>query len=145
MLHATRCTYLNVAEECTFQWAVQQCEIKYRFLSWPTALYRSCTGIICIQLSISKQSDYRRSHPLRKLSGVFEPVPLVERDYTHNGLFRNTPCQHCRSARRPILHRSTTKSVFIRNLKLPFPLTTRPNRKKQILHRWCSWRCLRAG
>jgi hypothetical protein len=107
----------------------------------------SYTGIICIQLSIAKQSDYRRSHPLRKLSGVFEPVPLVECDYTHSARFRNTPCQrHVIRPRRETLHKGITKSLLILNLKFPFPAVSLLNRPKTVLlYRRCSGRYLWRG
>jgi hypothetical protein len=134
MLHATRCTYFNIAEDYPLQCGVEQSEIKYSFLSWPTAMCHSYTRIICIQLSIAKQSDYRRSHPLRKLSGVFEPVPLVECDYTHSARFRNTPCQrHVIRQRRETLYKGITKSLLILNLKLPFPVVSLLNRTKTVL------------
>ena len=95
-----------------------QYEISYTSRIWRIDLYHYYTGTICMQPAIAKQSDYRRRHPLRKLSGVY-----VNRSRAWNV---TTPTEHCfitdsvntmsfsnREQCYVLVHNITTKSMLL--------------------------------
>jgi hypothetical protein len=70
MLYAPWWKYFDPVTTYCFLLTEKQYDISHASWTWRTDLYRYYTGTICMQPAIAKQSDYRRRHPLRNLSGV---------------------------------------------------------------------------
>ena len=87
MLYAPWWKYFDLVTTHCFLLTEEQHEISHTSRTWRTDLYHYYIGTICMQPAIAKQSDYRRRHPLRKLSGVY-----VNRSRAWNV---TTPTAHC--------------------------------------------------